>query len=59
MSTAGSDAGNGEATVRASSTDAVHVRAATREDVPQIYDFIVELAVYEREPEGVTPRQAR
>ena len=32
----------------------VRVRAATPEDVPQIYDFIVALAVYEREPEGVT-----
>jgi GNAT superfamily N-acetyltransferase len=32
----------------------VRVRAATRDDVPQIYAFIVELAVYEREPEGVT-----
>jgi GNAT superfamily N-acetyltransferase len=33
---------------------AVRVRAATPDDVPQIYAFIVELAVYEREPEGVT-----
>jgi GNAT superfamily N-acetyltransferase len=32
----------------------VRVRAATPEDVPQIYDFIVELAVYEREPDAVT-----
>jgi GNAT superfamily N-acetyltransferase len=54
VSTAGSGAGNGEAAVRASSADAVHVRAATPEDVPHIYDFIVELAVYEHEPEGVT-----
>jgi GNAT superfamily N-acetyltransferase len=34
--------------------DHVHVRQATPADVPQIYAFIVELAVYEREPEGVT-----
>jgi GNAT superfamily N-acetyltransferase len=33
---------------------AVSVRAATPADVPQIYDFIVELAVYEREPDAVT-----
>jgi GNAT superfamily N-acetyltransferase len=32
----------------------VRVRPATPEDVPQIYAFIVELAVYEREPDGVT-----
>ena len=32
----------------------VRVRAATPADVPQIYAFIVELAVYEREPDGVT-----
>jgi GNAT superfamily N-acetyltransferase len=34
--------------------DAVRVRAATPDDIPQIYDFIVELAVYEREPDAVT-----
>jgi GNAT superfamily N-acetyltransferase len=33
---------------------AVSVRAATPGDVPQIYDFIVELAIYEREPDAVT-----
>ncbi len=32
----------------------VRVRVATREDVPQIHDFIVELAVYEHEPDAVT-----
>ena len=32
----------------------MRVRAATPDDVPQIYAFIVELAVYEREPDGVT-----
>ncbi len=32
----------------------VRVRAATPDDVPQLYDFIVELAVYEREPGAVT-----
>jgi hypothetical protein len=32
----------------------VTIRAAAPDDVPQIYAFIVELAVYEREPEGVT-----
>ncbi len=32
----------------------VRVRAATPADVPQIHDFIVELAVYEREPDAVT-----
>src|SRR6202012_307841 len=32
----------------------VRVRAATPEDNPQIYDFIVALAVYEREPHAVT-----
>jgi GNAT superfamily N-acetyltransferase len=32
----------------------VRVRPATPDDVPQIYAFIVELAVYEREPDGVT-----
>ncbi|MFL5862378.1 MAG: GNAT family N-acetyltransferase [Solirubrobacteraceae bacterium] len=32
----------------------VRVRPATPEDVSQIYAFIVELATYEREPEGVT-----
>jgi GNAT superfamily N-acetyltransferase len=32
----------------------VRVRAATPDDVPQIHAYIVELAVYEREPEGVT-----
>jgi GNAT superfamily N-acetyltransferase len=32
----------------------VLVRAATPDDVGQIYDFIVALAVYEREPDGVT-----
>ena len=35
----------------------VRVRAATPEDVPQIYAFIVELAVYEREPDAVTGTQ--
>ena len=33
---------------------AVRVREATPDDVAQIYAFIVELAAYEREPEGVT-----
>jgi GNAT superfamily N-acetyltransferase len=33
---------------------AVRVRPARPDDVPQIYAFIVELAVYEREPDGVT-----
>jgi GNAT superfamily N-acetyltransferase len=33
---------------------AVSVRVATPADVPQIYDFILELAVYEREPDAVT-----
>jgi GNAT superfamily N-acetyltransferase len=32
----------------------VHVRAATPDDVPQIHAFIVQLAVYEREPDAVT-----
>ncbi len=32
----------------------VRVRAATPDDVAQIHAFIVELAVYEREPDGVT-----
>ncbi|MGZ4191846.1 MAG: N-acetyltransferase family protein [Solirubrobacteraceae bacterium] len=32
----------------------VRIRPATPDDVPQIYAFIVELAVYEREPQGVT-----
>ncbi len=32
----------------------MRVRPATPDDVPQIYAFIVELAVYEREPDGVT-----
>jgi GNAT superfamily N-acetyltransferase len=32
----------------------VRVRAATADDVEQIHAFIVELAVYEREPDGVT-----
>ena len=32
----------------------VRVRAATPDDVPQIYAFIVQLAVYEREPDAVT-----
>ena len=32
----------------------VRVRAATPDDVAQIHGFIVELAVYEREPDGVT-----
>ena len=32
----------------------VRVRPATPDDVPVIYSFIVELAVYEREPDGVT-----
>jgi GNAT superfamily N-acetyltransferase len=38
----------------AAAPGAVHVRAATPEDIGQIYDFIVELAVYEREPDAVT-----
>jgi GNAT superfamily N-acetyltransferase len=37
-----------------SASGQVRVRAATPEDVPQIYEFIVELAVYEREPDAVT-----
>jgi GNAT superfamily N-acetyltransferase len=32
----------------------VRVRPATPDDVPVIYGFIVDLAVYEREPDGVT-----
>lgn len=32
----------------------VHVRAAGPDDVPRIHAFIVELAVYEREPDAVT-----
>jgi GNAT superfamily N-acetyltransferase len=32
----------------------VTIRAATREDVPRVYEMIVALAVYEREPDGVT-----
>lgn len=32
----------------------VRVRAATPDDVPQIHAFIVQLAVYEREPDAVT-----
>jgi GNAT superfamily N-acetyltransferase len=32
----------------------VRVRGATPDDVPQIYAFIVELAVYEHEPDAVT-----
>jgi GNAT superfamily N-acetyltransferase len=35
-------------------TGQVLVRAATPDDVPQIHAFIVELAVYEREPDAVT-----
>ena len=37
-----------------SPSGAVQVRSATPDDVPQIYGFIVELAVYEREPHAVT-----
>lgn len=55
MSAAGSDAGAGEAPAQAASAAGeVRVREATAGDVPQIYAFIVELAVYEREPQGVT-----
>ncbi|MGH2895342.1 MAG: GNAT family N-acetyltransferase [Solirubrobacteraceae bacterium] len=32
----------------------MRVRPATPDDVGQIYAFIVELAIYEREPDGVT-----
>ena len=32
----------------------MRVREATPDDVAQIYAFIVELAVYEREPDAVT-----
>ena len=32
----------------------LHVRAATPDDVARIHEFIVELAVYEREPDAVT-----
>jgi GNAT superfamily N-acetyltransferase len=37
-----------------SATGGARVRAATPDDVSQIHDFIVELAVYEREPGAVT-----
>jgi GNAT superfamily N-acetyltransferase len=37
-----------------SSSGQVRVRPATPNDVPQIHDFIVELAVYEREPDAVS-----
>jgi GNAT superfamily N-acetyltransferase len=37
-----------------SAPDAVSVRPATADDVPQIYALIVELAVYERQPDAVT-----
>lgn len=37
-----------------SPTDVVSVRPATADDVAQIYAFVVELAVYEREPDAVT-----
>jgi GNAT superfamily N-acetyltransferase len=37
-----------------SATDVVRVRPATPDDVAQIYAFVVELAVYEREPDAVT-----
>ncbi len=53
MSAAGSDAGAGEARGDGGAGE-VRVRAATPDDVSQIYAFIVELAVYEREPGGVT-----
>jgi GNAT superfamily N-acetyltransferase len=36
----------------------IHIRAATEADVPAIYALIVELAVYEREPEAVTITEA-
>jgi GNAT superfamily N-acetyltransferase len=32
----------------------VTIREVTRDDVPRVYDMIVGLAVYEREPDGVT-----
>jgi GNAT superfamily N-acetyltransferase len=35
-------------------SEAVSIRAATPADVPLLYEMIVALAVYEREPEGVT-----
>ena len=47
----GEGTGGGQA---APAAGQVRVREATPDDVPQIYAFIVELAVYEREPEGVT-----
>jgi GNAT superfamily N-acetyltransferase len=37
-----------------SAIDVVRIRRATADDVAQIYAFIVELAVYEHEPEAVT-----
>ena len=37
-----------------SAVDLVSVRPATADDVAQIYAFVVELAVYEREPDAVT-----
>jgi GNAT superfamily N-acetyltransferase len=49
-----SGAGEEVAGAHQGSPEAVRVRAATPDDVPQIHAFIVELAVYEREPEGVT-----
>jgi GNAT superfamily N-acetyltransferase len=37
-----------------SGSGAVRVRPATRDDIDQIHRFIIELAVYEREPDAVT-----
>jgi len=37
-----------------SAAPGVAVRPATPDDIPQIYDLIVALAVYEREPDAVT-----
>ena len=32
---------------------AISIAPATPEDVPQIWQFVIELAIYEREPEAV------
>lgn len=48
-------AANHEVTINRDDTGGqLRVRPATPDDVPVIYGFIVELAVYEREPDGVT-----
>jgi GNAT superfamily N-acetyltransferase len=54
VSAAGSDPGGVVRVPDGANDGEVRVREATPDDVPQIHAFIVELAVYEREPDGVT-----